>query len=94
MDILFEIILELVFEGTLAASKSRRIPKFIRYPLIVIIALLFIAVIGIMFLTGILAIKENLLFGIFLILLGVFMLVTSVFKFRKKYLTCFRDQDD
>ncbi len=87
MEYLFEFILELVFEGSLEASKSTKIPKIIRYPLIVMIALFFLAVIGIIFITGILSLKESKLVGIFFILIGLFMLIMSIIKFRKTYLT-------
>lgn len=86
MECLFEFILELVFEGSIEVSKSNKIPKYVRYPLIVIISLFFIAVIGLIFLAGILSLKENILVGIFFILLGLFMLIMSVIKFRKTYL--------
>lgn len=87
MEYLFEFILELVIEGGIEVSKSRKIPGYIRYPLIGIISLFFVAVIGIIFLAGFLSIKENLFVGIFFILLGLFLFIMSVIKFRKTYLT-------
>lgn len=86
MECIFEFILELVLEGGIEVSKSKSVPKFIRYPLIVIITLFFIAVIGLIFFAGILSLKENILVGIIFILIGVFMLIMSVIKFRKIYL--------
>lgn len=87
MEFIFEFILELIFEGSIEASKNRKIPKYIRYPLIVIISLFFILVIGLIFFTGILSLKKNLLLGIALILIGMLMLIMSVIKFKKVYLT-------
>lgn len=84
MEYLFEFILELIFEGGIEASKSNRIPKYIRYPLIVIISLFFIAVIGLVFFAGIMALKENLPAGIFLILIGLCMFIMGIIRFRKK----------
>lgn len=88
MEFIFEFILELVFEGSIEISKNNKIPKFIRYPLIALISLFFIAVIGIIFLVGILflLLKENILLGIVFISIGLFMLIMSVIKFRKTYL--------
>lgn len=86
MEDLFEFIVELVIEGSIEASKSSKIPKFIRYPLIVIISLFFIAVIGLILFAGIISLKENILPGIFFILIGLLMLIISVIKFRKIYL--------
>ncbi len=87
MEFLFEFILELVFEGSIEISKNSKIPKYIRYPLIVIIALFFIAVIEIIFLAGILSLRKNILLGVLFILLGLFMAIMSVKKFRKTYFT-------
>lgn len=87
MEFLFEFILELVFEGSIEVSKNSKIPKYIRYPLIVIIALFFIAVIGIIFLAGILSLRKNILLGVLFILLGLFMAIMIVIKFRKTYFT-------
>ena len=87
MEYIFEFIIELVFESGIEVSKSNKLPKYIRYPLIIIISLFFIAVIGLIFLVGILSLKENILLGILLILIGLFMFIMSVIKFRKTYLT-------
>ena len=86
MEFLFELIFELIIEGGIEASKSEKIPKCIRYLLIAIISLFFIAVIGLIFFSGILLLNENILIGMFFILLGIIMLLLSIFKFRKAYL--------
>ncbi len=86
MEYLFEFILECVLEGSIEVSKSSKIPKCIRYPLILMISLFFAAVIGLIFFTGILAFKENMLAGIFFICIGSLMLILSIIKFRKVYL--------
>lgn len=86
MEYIFEFILELILEGSIELSKSRKIPKYIRYPLIVLILLFFISVIGLVFLAGILSLKENILLGIFIILIGLFMFIMSIVKFRKTYI--------
>ena len=41
MDYIIEFLLELVFEGTFEISKSEKVPKYIRYPLIVLVLLFF-----------------------------------------------------
>ncbi len=87
MEYIFEFIMELVLEGGIEVSKSSKIPKYIRYPLIGILSLFFIAVIGLVFFTGILSLKENIPSGVFLILVGLFLLIMSVTRFRKAYLT-------
>lgn len=86
MECLFEFILELVFEVSIEVSKSNKVPKYIRYPLIIIISLFSIIVIGLILFTGILSFKENRLSGILFILIGLFMFIIGVIKFRKTYL--------
>ncbi len=86
MDYLIEFLVELILEGTLEASKSKKIPKTIRYFLIGIISLFFILIIGMIILTGILYIKENVMGALFLIILGIIMLILSIVKFRQIYL--------
>lgn len=86
MEYVFEFLLELILEGSIEASKSSKIPKYIRYLLIVLIVCFFAAVIGLIFLTGILFIKESLVGGICFILIGLFLLVSSIIQFRKTYL--------
>lgn len=86
MEYIIEFVLELIFEVGVEASKSRKVPKCIRFLLIAIISLLFIGVIGLIILMGLWILKNNILGGIFIILLGLFMLVSAIVKFRKTYL--------
>lgn len=86
MDFLFELLFELIAEGTVELSKSIKVPKYIRYPLIVIIALFFIGVIGILLLVGVASFEQNFLIGIIIIALALLLLVMGVIKFRKTYL--------
>lgn len=86
MEFLFEILFELFFDGVIEGSKSRRIPKVVRYSLIALVILLYLAVIGLVVFTGVLALKENLFLGLFFILLGVFIFLACIIQFRKVYL--------
>ena len=86
MEFLFELLLELAAEGTVELSKSVRVPKPLRYVLIGIIVLFSAAVIGVMLLASILALRENVLFGILLLALTLFLLVMGIRKFRETYL--------
>lgn len=87
MDFLFELIFELIAEGTVELSKSVKVPKVIRYPLIAIIVLFCVAVIGIMFLVSVASFKESPILSAILFIAAIFMLISGVHKFRKTYLT-------
>ncbi len=85
MDDILEFLFELFLECSVEVIKSSKIPKYIRYPLIGILSLCFLAVIGLIFFAGILLLKENIIFGIPIILFGLFVLIISVIQFRKAY---------
>lgn len=86
MEYLFEFLLELILEGSVEASKNSKVPRYVRYPLIALIVLFFVAVIGLIFLAGFISLKDNKILGLLLILLGAYMLIMSIVKFRKIYL--------
>ena len=87
MESIIEIILELVLEESIEASKSSKIPKPVRYLITAMIVLLFIAFIGFIFWVGVIVLNDNIPAGIFLILMGVVMTLLGVIKFIKTYLT-------
>ena len=86
MEDIIEFILELILEGGIEASKNKKIPKFIRYPLILITILFFIAIIGLIFFVGIMLLKDSIIGGIFIISIGVFMFIDTIIRFKKEYL--------
>ena len=86
MEYLIEFILELVLEGGLEVTKSNKVPKPIRYIILGIIALLFIAVIGLIYLTAFLILKESIIGFILNFLLATFMLISAIIKLKKEYL--------
>lgn len=87
MEFIFDFILEFIFDFIFELAFENSVPKYIRYPLLVIITLFFIAVIGVLFFAGISFSKENILIGIFFILVGLFLLIMSIIKLRKTYFT-------
>lgn len=86
MEFLFELLLELAAEGTVELSKSRKVPMPVRRLLIGIIALFGAAVIGVMLFASITALRDNVLLGILLLAITLFVLVMGVIKFRDTYL--------
>ena len=59
MDILFEFLFELVFEGMMETAKSKKVPMVIRIIAGVLVSAFFLAVIGVIVLIGILSFKDN-----------------------------------
>lgn len=87
VDFIVECIIDLVLEGTFEISKDRKMSKFIRYPLICIIVLLFLMIIGLMFFIGISIMRSNFYLGLLIIFLTLFFLYYGVKKFKIIYLT-------
>ena len=85
MDFIIELIFEFLFDGMLETSKSNKVPKFIKYPLIVIILLFFVLVIGFIFIVSILAFKESIIAGILLIIIDLFSIIGTISKLKKEY---------
>lgn len=89
MEILFEFIITLIFEGIYEGARSEKIPTPIRIIFSVIIVLLFLAVLGIFALIGFVLVKNkapsNICFGILLFLLDV-VFVVAVIRKGKRYL--------
>lgn len=87
MDFIFELIVELLVEGSFEVSSNKKLSKWIRYPILFLLILFFATIIlGVLFL-GFILLPNNILAAICMILLGLFMLIGSIVKFRKKFLT-------
>ena len=84
MDFLIELLFDLVFDGMFEASNSSKIPKTLRIVLGIILLIFVLLIIGVIALTGILMMKEN-IGGIIFILLALFILIKLIYDFRKKY---------
>ena len=86
MEFIIELILDLLLEGSIEASKSEKVPKPIRYILIALISLFFLSVIGLIIFIGIDTLKNSKLAGIIVISMGVLLLILAIMKFKKIYL--------
>jgi len=86
MEFIIELVLELFVEGGIEVSSNKKISKCIRYPILALLILFFSVVIFGIIILGVLMLKENILVGILFIALGLFFLVISIHKFRKRYL--------
>ncbi len=86
MDFIFEILLDLIIEGCFEASTNKKLPKIIRYPLIALIVLLFISVIGGIFILGISLWNKNIYGSIFIISISIILLIAAIYRLRKMYI--------
>lgn len=87
MEFLIEELIDLILEGSIEISKSKKVPKWIRYPLIGLIILIFTVVILGVLILGLLLLAENILAGLVISVIGIIMLVMGIINFKKVYLT-------
>ena len=86
MDILFEFIIDLLISSSIEGSKSSKIPKPIRYFLVLLLSLIYVFIIGFILFIGIVGLSKNILAGIVLIAFGLLLVSLCVIEFRKAYL--------
>ena len=86
LDILIEFLFELIFEGTIEISQNRKISKWLRYPLILIIIIFFSLIILFIIYLGLSLLKENILLGFLIIIVAIILLIGSIIKFKNVYL--------
>lgn len=88
MEFLMELITELLLESSVEVAKSRRISKWIRYPIIALLALLYLAVVAVVALTAWIVCRGEgpLWLGVGLLLLDIFFVLYSSRKIRKEIL--------
>ncbi len=85
MEYIIELLLELVLEGMMEASKRDRLPQGLRYLLITLLSLFFVGIIGILFFIGRITIQDNIIVGLLFLLLGISFLIASILKFKNVY---------
>ena len=83
MDELIELVLDLLLEGGIEISSNKKVSKWIRYPIIVLLMLIFTVVIIGLFILGILLVEENILISLVIFLIGIIMLVGAIKKIKE-----------
>lgn len=94
MELIIEFIIELILEGSFELSKNLKTPKWLRYPLIILVILFFLAVIAIIFIVGYLSLKENTIIGLLIIIISIALAVYSISKFIDIYIKRNPNSDD
>ena len=83
MEYLIEFLLDLIIEGSIELLPNEKIPKWIRCILAFIIILFFLTITIGLIVIGTMVLKESILGGIFIIIVGVILLICSIVKFIK-----------
>lgn len=85
-EILFEIIGDLFLEGALEIAADKKISKWVRYPIALLIILFFTVVIGGLIVLGLMIFDENAEAGFLFVALGTVLMVLAIVQFRKAYI--------
>lgn len=89
MDIFLECVVELVLdilvEGGKEVGMNKRVSKWIRYPILAVLTLLYTACILFLLIFGILMLPENAAAAVFFLAVGIFILAGTAVKLRKTY---------
>ena len=88
MELLFEFIFDLIFEGSVEVAKSRKVSKWIRYPIIAILSLFMLLVIIVIGFVGIAMIlsKESYstYIGLIFIVFDIILIISGTKKIIKE----------
>ncbi len=88
MELLLEVIFDLIVEGSAEVAKNRRISKWIRYPIVVLISLFIIAVIGLLTFMGFAIIFKGdryaKLAGILFLIFDIILIISAIKNIKKE----------
>lgn len=84
MDFLIELIGEIFIEGLFELATNKKVPKIIRYPLLTLFILLYLALVGLLVLLGIRIYFDNKLASFILFGLAICLLIITIVSIRKK----------
>lgn len=86
MDFIIELLVELLLDGSFELSKTKKTPSWLRYPLIIIVMLIFLGSAAIILITGYLGLKDIPILGIIILLLGFTYIIVCIKKFKHIYI--------
>lgn len=81
MDTLIDIILDLIINGSIELLPNKKIAKVVR----IMISLILIGIMVGIIVLGVVLLKKQLIGGIVLLVVGVSLLVGSIFKIKKYF---------
>ena len=83
MDLIIEFVGEVIIEGIIEIIQNKKISKWIRYPLLIIILLFYTAIVVGITIVSIKCFHENVLFGIILLFASILLIAGLISIIRK-----------
>lgn len=85
MDFIIEFILELVIEGGIEIGSNKKVSKWIRYPILALVIVFYLALITMLIFIGITVVKEQFITAVAFWLVALLLLIGTLYTFNKKY---------
>lgn len=84
-EFIIELILELIMEGSVSICKSKKVSKWIRYPLIFLVSLISLGIVGIVLVTAFDVMDDSIIGGLAILAIAIFILVCMIREIVKTY---------
>lgn len=85
MEFIFESILELILEGGLRVGKNKKHSKWIRYPLLLLVGIVYVGFIALLIFGGFLVLEDGLWRAIVMWVFVLAFIIATILGFRKGY---------
>lgn len=85
LEFIIELVIELIVDGGIELTKSKKVSKWIRYPIVAIAGIVTIGILGFMLLLGYGLLDETALGGLIILGLTLLLLILTIRKLIKVY---------
>ena len=85
IEFIIEFILELIVDGGIELTKSKKVSKWIRYPIVGITLIITTGIFALLFFIGFGLLNETIVGGLVILGLTIFLLILAIHKLRKVY---------
>ena len=81
MDFILDLLIGIILEDGLEASQNKKIPKGVRYLVLMVVILLYALIVGLVVWFGIQTLKDNVAAGVGIIIFAVAFAIMCIIKF-------------
>ena len=85
LEFIIELVIELIVDGGIELTKSKKVSKWIRYPIVAIAGIVTIGIFGFMFLVGYGLLEETVFGGLIILGFTILLLILTIHKLIKVY---------
>ena len=85
MEFILEFILTLILEGGTTVGKNRKYSRWIRYPLLLLVGIVYVGIIALFVLVGFLVLGDGLWRAIVMWVFALAFIIWTIWDFRDRY---------